>query len=129
MVCQELLRGYKRKNVSVRCLMKVDLRKVRDSVHQEFADDVLKGLLLPSVFRGWIMSCVRGRSFSLCISRTTHGVLKGSRGIRQQDHISPLLFVIIVEYFSTLLMRATNDASFNFHLGCKSIRLSHMFFS
>ena len=33
LICQDLMRGYERKNISPRCLLKVDIQKAFDSVH------------------------------------------------------------------------------------------------
>ena len=33
LICQDLARGYQRKHISPRCMMKVDLRKAFDSIH------------------------------------------------------------------------------------------------
>jgi len=33
LLCPELVRGYARKNISSRCMVKIDLKKAYDSVH------------------------------------------------------------------------------------------------
>lgn len=43
-MAQELIRGHERKNMSVRCMIKMDLQKVYDSIHWGFVDQILRGL-------------------------------------------------------------------------------------
>lgn len=47
LVCQELARGYNRKGISPRCMMKIDLRKAYDSIQWKFLADVLGALHFP----------------------------------------------------------------------------------
>lgn len=42
--------------------------------------------------------------------------------------MSPLLFVIVMEYFSRLLKRVVADPAFRFHPGCKPLELNYLSF-
>lgn len=57
-VAQELLRKYARKNISPRCILKVDTQKAYDTVDWDFLRNALICLNFPSKFVGWIMECV-----------------------------------------------------------------------
>ncbi|XP_010670394.1 uncharacterized protein LOC104887462 [Beta vulgaris subsp. vulgaris] len=46
-ICQDMLKGYKRKNLLARCTPKVDLKKAYDSLNWEFIKEVLIGLNFP----------------------------------------------------------------------------------
>ncbi|XP_057965498.1 uncharacterized protein LOC131156065 [Malania oleifera] len=52
---QELVRGYARKRVTPRCLLKVDLRKAFDTVAWPFLTDMLKHLKFPQEMINWIL--------------------------------------------------------------------------
>ncbi|CAH9079933.1 unnamed protein product, partial [Cuscuta epithymum] len=125
-LAQELVRGYNRKRISPRCMIMVDLRKAYDTISWDFLRNVLLGLGFPATFVGWIMECVSTASFSVSLNGSLYGFFKGKRGIRQGDPMSPLLFVLCLEYFSRLLTMRTKQGSFNFHPQCSSLGITHL---
>ncbi|CAH9110833.1 unnamed protein product [Cuscuta europaea] len=125
-LAHELVRGYNRKQISPRCMIKVDLRKAYDTISWDFLANVLRGVGYPDLFVGWIMECVTTTSFSVSLNGILLGFFKGKRGIRQGDPMSPLLFVLCLEYFSRLLTRKSKMSGFNHHPLCGSLGITHL---
>ena len=82
LICQDMLKHYKRKSQPPRCTLKIDLRKAYDSLSWEFIGDLLKGLQFPAKFITWVMECMTSPSYTLCINGETCGFFKGRRGLR-----------------------------------------------
>lgn len=54
LLVQELFMGYERKNISPRCMAKIDLRKPYDILEWSFVVDILMHLQFPPRFIAWI---------------------------------------------------------------------------
>lgn len=119
LVFQDLVRGYHRNSGPPRCLMKIDLRKAYDYVAWSFIKQVLDGFGFPPLFTHWIIVCVTTAQYSVLINGTSFGFLKGKRGIRQEDPLSPYLFVLVMEGLSRLLNQAGLHSEFSFHHRCE----------
>ena len=123
LIWQDLARGYLRKHISPRCMMKLDLCKPFDSIHWDFLEDLLKAPHFPNVFTQWIMACISNIEFHLHINGRIHGSFKGRRGLRQGDPLLPLFFVLAMEYFSWLIQKVST------HPHCKALNLTHLMFA
>ncbi|XP_075091932.1 uncharacterized protein LOC142172066 [Nicotiana tabacum] len=128
LICHDLLRHYNRKT-SARCLMNIDLRKAYDLVEWKFLEEVLKGFGFPEKFLQLIMTCVKSTKFSIKINGEGHGYFEGRRGLRQGDLMSPLLFVLVMEYLSRTLKFMSGLPNFQFHPMCKQLKLTHLIFA
>ncbi|XP_062085985.1 uncharacterized protein LOC133792093 [Humulus lupulus] len=57
------------------------------------------------------------------------GSFKGGKGLCQGDPISPLLFVLVIEYLTRALHGAAKDKKFRFHPLCKSLNITNLCFA
>ncbi|XP_062103545.1 uncharacterized protein LOC133814624 [Humulus lupulus] len=128
MIFQDLIKNYGRTSTSSRCAIKIDLSKAYDTVDWEFLEDLLKALNFPMKFIGWVMSCVQNTSYSLLMNGRIQGKFKGEKGLRQGDPMSPLLFVLIMEYLTRSLQLAALKSSFRYLPMCKSLKLINLCF-
>jgi hypothetical protein len=99
----ELIRGYSRKGGTSKCMMQFDLQKAYDNVDWHALQHIFIEIGLPSQFIQWIMLGVTSVSYKFSIHGRHTSFLKAKRGLRQGDPISPLLFVIVVEYLHRIL--------------------------
>ncbi|XP_062113347.1 uncharacterized protein LOC133824478 [Humulus lupulus] len=129
LILHVLLKGYKMKHSSPRCLLKIDLSKAYDSIDWDFLENLLKALRFPGRFIRWIMICLRGASYCLMLNGCLHGSFQGGKGLRQGDPISPLLFVIVMEYLTRSIFQAAKGKGFKFHPLCKSLNIISLYFA
>lgn len=128
LICHDLLRHYNRKTTP-RCLMKIDLKKAYDMVSWEFLEEALEGYGFPQKIHQMDHDMGVNSQITVKINGEGYGYFEGKRGLRQGDPVSPLLFVLVMEYLSRLLKSMLYLPDFRFHPMCKDIRLNHLVFA
>ncbi|XP_074299197.1 uncharacterized protein LOC141630250 [Silene latifolia] len=106
-----------------------DLKKAYDSVNGSFLSQMLVALRFPPYFTKLIMECVSTASYSLVLNGEPFGLFQGKKGLRQGDHVSPLLFTIPMEYLTRILQFTTEVQDFKFHSLCGRLRVHHLMFA
>ncbi|XP_050217453.1 uncharacterized protein LOC126668294 [Mercurialis annua] len=94
----------------------------------DYIEEILLSLRLPEKFIKWVMTYVRTPVYSIMINGNPEGFFKGACGIRQGVPMSSLMFVLVMEYPSRSL-KQVEDKEFDFHSGCKKLRINHMCFA
>ncbi|XP_060971357.1 uncharacterized protein LOC115703860 [Cannabis sativa] len=114
MILQDLLKNYNKKNGSPRYSLKIDISKAYDNVSWDFLEQLLATFKFPQRFIKWIMVCLRATSYSIVMNGRIQGKFEGEKKLRQEDSISPLLFVLIMEYLTRSLFLAANNSPFKY---------------
>ena len=110
-------------------MINLDIHKAFDSVHWGFLQELLVHLKLPPHFIKLVMTCVQSVSFDLHVNGMMGGAFPGGRGLKQGDPLSPLLSVLVMEYFSHLMIHASAQDGFRYHPYCKKLQLTHLIFA
>ncbi|XP_019229886.1 PREDICTED: uncharacterized protein LOC109210864 [Nicotiana attenuata] len=122
----ELVKAYTRKNISARCMIKIDLQKAYDSVEWHFLKQVMIEMGFPERFVNWIMECVTTVNYTNMVNGETTPPFDVAKGLRQGDPISPFLFAIVMEYLSRNLNKLKEVKGFKFHPRCAKLGITHL---
>jgi hypothetical protein len=87
-------------------LLKVDITKAFDSVTWLFLLEVLEFIDFLAIWRDSISSLLSTASMRIILNGVSVDAIHHSRGLRQGDSLSPMLFLMIMEVINTLLHKA-----------------------
>ncbi|XP_019248785.1 PREDICTED: uncharacterized protein LOC109228057 [Nicotiana attenuata] len=125
----ELVKGYGRKGVSPRCMLKLDMRKACDSVEWCFIEQILTHLHFPDQFIQWVMACIRSVSYSVIINGYPTAPFRAKKGLRKGDLMSSFLFVLAMEYLTRILKTLKRQPDFNYHPKCERLNIVQLSFA
>lgn len=84
-------------------LLKLGMSKAYDREEWDYLEYTLHALGFPDSLIKLVMICIKTASFSFLINATPKGLIIPSRGIRQDDPLSPYLFFLCMEGLVSLL--------------------------
>ncbi|XP_039135720.1 uncharacterized protein LOC120273142 [Dioscorea cayenensis subsp. rotundata] len=107
LVVQEIVHSMETDKTSPpRMLLKVDIEKAFDTINWNLILATLQRMCFPAIWIKWIESCLSSAFFSLLINGRPSRWITSSRGVRQGDPISPLLFILASQNLSAILNHA-----------------------
>ena len=111
-----------------RVICKMDLEKAYNHVNWDFLLYMLRSSGFGRTWCSWIAHCVSSVRFSILVNGSPNGCFSSSRGLRQGDPLSPLLFVFVMEALSKMLSTAVQGGLLDgFKVGNASF--SHLLFA
>ncbi|XP_062093858.1 uncharacterized protein LOC133799886 [Humulus lupulus] len=128
-LASDIIKGYKRKSISPRCVLKIDLSKAYDMLDWNFLEDILTEFRFPAKFIKWVMACLKDPIYLILMNGKVQGEFRGWKGLRQEDPISPLLFVLAMEYCTRLFQQASMNKGYRFHPKCKHLKIVNLCFA
>lgn len=88
--------------------LKVDIKKAFDTLDWNFLIAVLRKFGFSSMFTDWILAILHSARLSILVNGKAVGFFSCSRGVRQGDPLSPLLFCIVEEVLSRAISIASH---------------------
>jgi hypothetical protein len=77
----------------------------------------------------WIKACISSVQFSVLVNGSPSDFFSSSRGLRQGDPLSPLLFLLVMEVLSRMLRKMAEDGFLTgFSVG-RDVSISHLLFA
>ncbi|KAK3222224.1 hypothetical protein Dsin_009249 [Dipteronia sinensis] len=126
--CVHALRRRKKGKPSVLAL-KLDMSKAYDRVEWRFISGMMGRMGFSDSWIRRIMGCVSTMSYSFLVNSVVAGALKPMRGLRQEDPLSPYLFLICVEGLSRLIFQEERLGNIGFHCSRGGPKITHLLFA
>ena len=113
-------------------ICKLDIEKTYGHVNWNFLMYLLKRCGFFEKWRRWIIWCISTVKFSILINGTPVDFFGSTRGVHQEDPLSPLLFDIVIEALSRMLAATMLGQFFGFSVGNSAgtlLMVSHLLFA
>ena len=112
-------------------LLKMDIEKAFNHVNWDFLMEVMSKMGFGHRWINWMKWCCSTATFSILINGSPSGFFCSSRGLRQEDPLSPYLFLFAMEALSQLLSCARNGGFISgFRVGGREgLIVSHLSFA
>lgn len=111
-------------------IIKVDIEKAYDRLEQSFVRSMLVSLSFRLDTVKLILSCISTTSAVLLFNGDQIGEICPSCGLRQGDPILPYIFILCMEYLSTLINLKCEEGSWKkIKASCSGPGFSHIFFA
>ncbi|GJU24963.1 RNA-directed DNA polymerase, eukaryota [Tanacetum coccineum] len=109
-------------------IFKIGFEKTFDSVRWDYLDVVLANFGFGLKWRSWIQGCLNSAMGSILVNGSPTSEFKFSKGLKQEDPLSPFLFILIMESLHLSFNNVVNVGLYNGIQIDESLNLSHLFY-
>lgn len=110
--------------------LKIDITKAFDTLDWNFLLKVLKCFVFNNTFCNWISSILSSGTLSISVNGTQQGYFKCTRGVRQGDPLSPLLFCLAEDVLGRGITKLVDEGKVKLIAGARnSLIPSHCFYA
>ena len=110
--------------------IKTDMSKAYDRVEWDFLEALLLKMGFAETWVSWIRWCVSSVSYKILQNGEPKGNIQPSRGLRQGDHLSPFLFILLTEALISQLKGAKEEGRITgLKIARASPAVSHLLFA
>jgi hypothetical protein len=89
-------------------ILKLDYEKAYDRINWQFLEEMMVSRVFGGKWISWIMKMVKGGSIAVRLNDENSSFFKLGKGLRQGDPLSPLLFNLVVDIFTRVLIKAAS---------------------
>ncbi|GAU31405.1 hypothetical protein TSUD_370540 [Trifolium subterraneum] len=109
---------------------KIDITKAFDTLDWSFLLKVLKSFGFNEIFCNWIHVILQSAFLSVSINGKSYGYFNCTRGVRQGDPLSPLIFCLAEDVLSRHITKLVSDGKLNLIKGTRHVHVpSHSFYA
>lgn len=118
-MCEVLFHNYHRRSDNAHnYTIKIDLRKVYNSVRWSFILKIIKVMGFSNIMIRWIKASIFSPRYSINLNGDLGGFLGGLKGLKRGDPLSLYIFVMAIEALLRLLNKSALNSNFRHHKGC-----------
>ena len=130
LIANEAVDEAKRLNKEL-LLFKVNFKKAYDSVDLRYLDAVMANMNFPTIWWKWILECVGSATTSVLVNGCPTDEFPIEWGLRQEDPLSPFLFLLAAEGFNVLMNEVVGAQLFDgYGIGRgDEVKLTHLQFA
>ncbi|CAJ2641500.1 unnamed protein product [Trifolium pratense] len=129
-VTSEAINVLHKKSFGGNLAIKVDIAKAFDTLDWSFLLKVLKTFGFSQTFCKWIHAILLSAKISISFNGRNHGFFSCSRGVRQGDPLSPLLFCLAEEVISRSITNLVREGKLSLISGSRNFNVpSHVLYA